>query len=88
VQDQFAVVFGNDQVDAGSLEISVEKQLRVRDDDGIRRSVRGVRRNGLDMDLPTGMQARAVSRELGIKFAGVIQRTHRESKISINFQPE
>jgi len=34
VQHQFAVVPGQDQVDAGSLEISVEQQLRVGNDDG------------------------------------------------------
>ncbi len=34
LQDQFVVVFGKDEVDAGSLEISVEQQLRVRDDNG------------------------------------------------------
>src|SRR6266404_2644030 len=34
LQHQFAVVPGQDQVDAGSLEISVEQQFRVGNDDG------------------------------------------------------
>ncbi len=73
MQDQFVVVPGKDQVDAGPLEISVEKQLRVRDDDGVRRRVRSVPGNRLDMGMALGMQTRAVSRELGVEFARVIQ---------------
>ena len=76
LQDQFLIVPGKDQIDAGPLEISVEKQMRVRDDDRTRRSVRGV--DGLDMDVAAGMQPRAVSGKLGVEFAGVIQNGHRK----------
>ena len=41
LHDQFVVVPGQDQVDAGPLEVAVEQQIRVRDDDGVRRRVRG-----------------------------------------------
>ncbi len=41
LQDQFVVVLGQDQVDAGSLEIPVEQQMRIRDDNGVRRRVGG-----------------------------------------------
>ena len=51
LQDQFAIVPGKDQVDAGPLEVAVEQQLRVRDDNGARRSMGRVRRNGLDVDV-------------------------------------
>ena len=51
MQDQLVVVPGKDQVDAGPLEVAIEKQLRVRDDDGVRRRVRGVPGNGLDVGM-------------------------------------
>ena len=54
LQDQFVVVPGKDQVDAGPLEVAVEQQLRVRDDDRVRRRVRGVRGNGLDVGMRPG----------------------------------
>ena len=41
LQDQLLVVVGKDQVDAGSLEIAVEQQMRVRNDDRIRWRVGG-----------------------------------------------
>jgi len=50
-QDQFVAVLGKDQVNAGSLEISVEQQMRVRDNNRVRRSVRGVRGNGLHVAM-------------------------------------
>ena len=73
VQDQFVVVAGKDEVDAGPLEIAVEEQLRVRNDDGVRRRMRRMLGNRLDVGMPLGMQTRAVSRERGVEFAGVIQ---------------
>ena len=79
VQDQFVVVFGKDQVKAGSLEISVEKQLRVRNDNGIRRSVRGARRNRLDMDVRIGMRPRPSAGKSGVEFANEIQRATAKS---------
>ena len=38
LQDQFLVVLGKDQVDAGPLEIAVEQQMRVRNDDRVRQA--------------------------------------------------
>ena len=37
VQDEFVVVPGQDQVDAGALEIAIEQELRIGNDDRIRR---------------------------------------------------
>ena len=67
------VVFGKDQIDAGPPEVTVEKQLRVGDDDRIRRRVRRMRSNGFDMAMPIGMQAPTISGKLGVEFARVIQ---------------
>ncbi len=75
LQDQFVVVLGNNQVDAGSPKISIQKQIRVGDDNRIRRSVR--RRNDV---MPMGMRTQAITGQLGvngqldIKFAGIVQR--------------
>ena len=55
--DQFVVVLGKDQVKAGSLEISVEQQLRIGDDNRIRRSVRSGRRNGFEVAVRMRMRA-------------------------------
>ena len=70
VQDQFVVVLGKDQVDAGPLEVAVEQQMRVRDDDGVRRRVRGYR---IDMVMGIGMSTRTVNVQLGVEFADEIQ---------------
>ena len=71
VQDEFAVVLGKDQVDAGSREIAVEQKLRVGNQDRIRGGVRG---QMIDVDIGGRMRARAVRRNRGVKFANVIQR--------------
>ena len=72
VQDQFVVVVGEDQIDAGPLEVSVEQQMRVGDDDGVRRNVRGS--DSFDMMASAcGMRTRTVNRQLGVKFADEIQ---------------
>src|SRR5260370_37378436 len=73
MQDEFAVVVGKDQVNAGSLEVAVEQKPRVRDDDRVRRRMRGVVSKSLDVARAMGMQTRAVSRQPGVKFARVIQ---------------
>jgi hypothetical protein len=49
--DQFVVVLGKDQVNAGSLEVSIEKQLRIGNDNRIRGSVGGVLGNGLEVAM-------------------------------------
>ena len=36
MQDQFVVVLGKHQIDAGPLEVAVEQQIRVRDDNRVR----------------------------------------------------
>jgi len=64
------VVPGEDQVDAGLPEVAVEQQIRVRDDDGVRRRVRGHRS---DMVMGFGMSARTVNLQLGIELADEIQ---------------
>ncbi len=35
VQDEFVIVLGQDQIDAGPLEVCVEKQMRVRNNDRV-----------------------------------------------------
>ena len=40
VKDQFAVVVGQDQVDARPLEVRIEKQVRVGNDDRVRGNLR------------------------------------------------
>jgi len=64
------MVIGQDQVDAGSLELSAEQQLGVWDDNGIRRSMRG---RAIDMRMHSGVRNRAVNRQLGVEFANEIQ---------------
>ncbi len=81
LQDQFVIVLGKDQVKAGPLEISVEKQLDVRDDNGVRRGMPGRRRKGLDVDVGMGKRAWDVSRQLGVKFASKIQRATKKRLI-------
>ena len=81
VQHQLLLVVGKHEVDAGPLEISVEEQLRVRNDDGACGRVRRVRGNAFHMGMPIGMQARPVSSKLGVEFAGVVQRPHRKRLI-------
>ena len=71
MQDQFLVVLGKNEVDAGSLEISVKKQQRVRHDNGAGRNMGGVRR--LDMAIRIGMRNRNVSRRISVELTGVIQ---------------
>jgi len=73
MQDQLVAVLRKHQIDAGPLEVAVEKQLAVRDDDRIRWRVRGVRLDRLDMGMSNGVRTRAVSGKLGVEFAGVIQ---------------
>ena len=73
VQDQFVVVVGKDEIDAFTLEIAVEQQLRVRNDDRVGRRMRRVLGHRLDVGLPLGMQTGAVGRERGVEFARVIQ---------------
>jgi hypothetical protein len=73
VQHQFMVVPGKHQVDAGPLEVSVEQQLRVGNNDGVRGNMRRVRADRLDMGVPVRVQTRAVSVVLGVEFAGIIQ---------------
>ena len=43
MQHEFVVVLGQDQIDAGPLEVAVEQQMRIRDDNGVRRRMRDTR---------------------------------------------
>jgi hypothetical protein len=63
------MILGQNQVDAGSLEVSVEQQLRVGNDDRIRRRVRRMLRKSLKMGVPMAIMARDISRKLGVEFA-------------------
>ena len=63
LQDQFVVVLGKNQVDAGPLEISIEKQLRVGDE------LHPKERAARETVWPRRMRTRTVIRQLGIKFA-------------------
>ena len=59
MQDQFLAIFGQDEVNAGSLEVAVEEQLRIGNDDRTRRHMRRVLRDGLDVGvgMPVGMRS-------------------------------
>ena len=69
MHDKIVVVLGEDQIDTGSLEVRVEQQMRVRDHDRIRGSMR-VRRIEMDVRMIAG----AVSGRLGVNAADVVQR--------------
>jgi hypothetical protein len=73
VQDQFLVVVGKDQVDAGALEVAVKEQLRVGNDDRICRRMRRTRGRRLDVAMSLLMQTGAVSGKIGVEFTSVIQ---------------
>ena len=71
VQDEFVVVAGQDQVDAGPLEVAGEQQMGVGNDDGVRRRMR---RNAIDMDMPMVVGSPGPSAgSIGIEFAGQTQ---------------
>src|SRR5947209_19707596 len=55
-QEQFVVILGKDQVNAGSLEIAVEQQMRSGDDDRIRGGVRSGWRNSLEVAMRMRMR--------------------------------
>ena len=73
VQDQFPMVVGKDEIDAGTLEIAVEEQLRVGNDDRTCRRMRRMRGRRLEVAVSLLMQTRAVSSKIGVEFTGVIQ---------------
>jgi len=68
------IVLGKNQVDARALEIAVEKQLSIRDNYRVRRRMRTLPRNRLDVGLVLSKKTQTVGRMTGIDFAGVIQR--------------
>ena len=70
MQDELAVVAGQDQVDARALEIGVEQEMRVGNDDRIRRRMHMA---GIQMG-EMGMTPRAFRGNRAVKFASVIQR--------------
>ena len=78
-QDQFVVGLGKDQVDARSLEVAGEQQLRVRHHD---RAGRKMPWNGLDMDLPTGKRAMGIQ-QLTVEFIGEAQKGITAFKVNI-----
>jgi hypothetical protein len=64
------VVFGQNQIDAGSLEVAAEQQLGVGNNNGIGGSVRG---RAIDVSKRNGMRDRSFSRQLGVEFTYKIQ---------------
>jgi hypothetical protein len=76
-------VAGKNEVDTGTLELCAEQQLRVRDDNGVRRNVRGM--NGLGKKVIAGLMAQRI-KDLGIKFAEVIHPAPPQWLINIQFQ--
>ena len=76
-------VAGQDQVDAGSFEIAVEQQMRVGDDNGVRRSMPPL--NGLDIGTRIRIQMRAqiISGRLGVEFTDEAQWGHHKRLIFI-----
>src|SRR6266481_3856606 len=84
-QEQFVVILGKDQVNAGSLEIAVEQQMRSGDDDRIRGGVRSGWRNSLEVAMRMRMRAWTSNGEHGIIFAGVIQSNPATVKIYLIF---
>jgi len=71
MQDEFAIVLGQDQVDAGTLEVRVEQELRIGNDDRVRRRMRMA---GVKMDIGMGGAPMASRRNPAVEFASVIQR--------------
>ena len=64
------VVFGENQIDAGSLEVTAEQQLGVGNDNGIGGGVRG---RAIDVCKCNGMRCRSFNRQLGVEFTYEIQ---------------
>jgi hypothetical protein len=60
VQDQLLIFRRKDQIDAGPFEVAVEKQVRIRDDDGICRCMGRMRRNAIAGRMTAGMRAHAI----------------------------
>jgi hypothetical protein len=83
LQDQFAVITGEDQVDTGPLEISGEEQMRIANNDG---AWRRARRNTVDMDVCARMSALAVRQPI-IKSSGQAQRDTAAVKINASTTP-
>jgi hypothetical protein len=70
VQDQFVVALGQDQVNAGALEVGVEQEMRIGNDDRIRRRMDMAR---IQLD-EVGMIPRPFRGKSAVKLASVIQR--------------
>ena len=73
MQDDLVAVVGQNQVDAASLEIAMEQEMRVGNDDRIFRSLR---MRWIDMNVRVRMlRTVAICGKRGVKFASVIQWT-------------
>ena len=69
MQNEFAAVAGENEINTCALELTAKQQLSVGNNNGIRRNVGGVNRFGKNM------AARVLAQRIGnrgIKFAGVI----------------
>jgi hypothetical protein len=64
------VVLVQDEVEAGPLEIRMKQEMRVGNDNGVRRCMAV---HGIDMKMGLRRPALAIRRNRGVKFASVIQ---------------
>jgi hypothetical protein len=67
MKNKLAAVVGKNEIDAGSLELSAEKHVRIGNDDRIRRNMSGVNRLGVEM--AARMQTQSVGGNLGVEIA-------------------
>ena len=84
VNDEFVAVMGQDEVDAGPLELAMEQEIGIGNNE---RAVRRVSmpRDGKRIDMAFGGRAKtlAIQGGRGIKFASVIQRGSTAKKVNI-----
>jgi hypothetical protein len=72
VQNEFAAVAGENEINTCALELTAKQQLSVGNNNGIRRNVGGV--NRFYVGLPAQMRAEAFRGPPGVNFSRVIQR--------------
>ncbi len=70
-EHELAIGVGDDEIDAAALEVASEEQMRVLDDNRVRRRLG---RHRLDMRLRLGVVSHAIGRQSAIEFSDEIQR--------------
>ncbi len=74
LDDEFAPVMGQHEIDAGAFELAVEDQIGIGNDERALGHVAvRLRREGLDMHMGRRAGPLAIQRDRGVKFASVIQ---------------